>query len=311
MIGKVKVGLVQLRSSADVASNLRKVEHLIRSCVRDGEGSVRFVCIPEAFDYIGERFQRGTDQEQSSRFKQSNPEPEALDGPRIQGLCSLARELGIWLSLGGFHEAGDSPSSPAQYNAHVIIDSSGSIVANYRKIHLFDTLVEGGYRESKATRPGEQLVMVENTPIGHVGLTVCYDLRFPAVFAALRKAGAEVILVPSAFTTSTGRAGHWHILLQARAIETQSYIIAPAQSGRHNATRQSFGHSLVVDPWGQVVTDMRVQEDAWSIAEIDHARIRQVRSDMPVLHHSQATEHILETRVHRIQVVRRPFFQTF
>jgi len=157
--------------------------------------------------------------------------------------------LGIWrVSGAGFHER-TSPDEPKMYNTHAIVDAQGRLVAAYRKLHLFDVDYDGGFRESNSTHSGAEALLVTNTPIGSIGVTVCYDLRFPELFTALRRAGADVILVPSAFMPTTG-AAHWEVLLRARAIETQCYVGAAAQFGKHNDKRSSYGHALIVDPWG-------------------------------------------------------------
>ncbi|KAL9259386.1 Deaminated glutathione amidase, chloroplastic/cytosolic-like protein [Drosera capensis] len=166
--------------------------------------------------------------------------------------CSLARDSGIWLSLGGFQEKGSDDSQ-------------------YRKIHLFDVDVPGGmvYKESSFTEAGEDIVALD-TPVGRLGLTVCYDLRFPEIYEHLRfHHQAQVLLVPSAFTKITGQA-HWEILLRARAIETQCYVIAAAQAGKHNQKRESFGDSLIIDPWGTVVDRLST---GIAVAEIDFSHV--------------------------------------
>jgi predicted amidohydrolase len=158
----------------------------------------------------------------------------------------------MWLSLGGFQEKG--PDDSHQYNTHVLIDDSGEIRSSYRKIHLFDVDVPGNmvYKESRFTTAGDTVVAVDS-PFGRLGLTVCYDLRFPELYQCLRfKHQAQVLLVPSAFTKVTGEA-HWEILLRARAIETQCYVIAAAQAGKHNEKRESYGDSIIIDPWGTVI----------------------------------------------------------
>lgn len=188
-----------------------------------------------------------------------------LSGALFTAYRALAAEHGIWISFGGFHEQPiTSPAAPARggspnvdhddtriRNTHVIVDAAGEVAAAYRKVHLFDVNIPDGpqLRESRSTAPGADLVTCEHSPIGCLGLSVCYDLRFPEVYSALRDRGAEVLLMPSAFMVKTGQA-HWHTLLRARAIETQCFVVAAAQCGAHNPRRSSYGHSLVVDPWG-------------------------------------------------------------
>ena len=193
-----------------------------------------------------------------------------------------ARENGIWLHLGSVAVmVGDGKVA----NRGFVIDRNGTIRARYDKIHLFDVDLPTGesWRESAVYQPGDGAVLVNGTPIGKLGLTICYDLRFPALFARIAEADADVISVPAAFTVPTGRA-HWHVLLRARAIEAGVFVVAAAQVGRHEDGRQTFGHSLVIDPWGEVLLDMG-EERGVGFADIDLARISDVRSRIPALNH--------------------------
>jgi len=199
-------------------------------------------------------------------------------------LARMAKEHGVWISAGGIQEK--SQEDGKWYNCHVIIDARGSIRDVYRKIHLFDVDIPGGPRlmESNFTLPGND-VKVCDSPAGKLGLSICYDLRFPDLYQKLRfDKGAQVILVPSAFTVETGRA-HWEVLLRARAIETQCYVIAAAQVGAHNEKRSSYGHSLVIDPWGAVAARIDDESPAIATAEIDFSMIDQVRARMPLDQH--------------------------
>lgn len=213
---------------------------------------------------------------------------EPLTGPTIARYSALAKRLGLWLSLGGFQEKGPDPSH--LFNCHVIIDAGGHIAATYRKIHLFNVDVPGGpvLMESRFTSPGTQLAVCDS-PAGRLGLSVCYDLRFPEVYQRLvLDMGAEVLLVPSAFTVATGKA-HWEVLLRARAIETQCYVVAAAQAGRHNEKRESYGHSIIVDPWGTVVGKLDdPHATGIAVAEVDLDAMRKVRERMPVAEHRAA-----------------------
>ncbi|OAE27480.1 hypothetical protein AXG93_3911s1630 [Marchantia polymorpha subsp. ruderalis] len=192
------------------------------------------------------------------------------------------REAGLWLSLGGFQEKG--PDAGHLYNTHVVLDDAGGVRGVYRKIHLFDVDVPGGpvLKESRSTAPGSDIIAVDS-PIGKLGLTVCYDLRFPELYQQLRfQENAQILLVPSAFTKKTGEA-HWEILLRARAVETQCYVIAAAQAGKHNEKRESYGDALIIDPWGTVIARCADKEATGiAVAELDHQFLESVRQRMPI-----------------------------
>lgn len=194
----------------------------------------------------------------------------------------------MWLSLGGFHERGhDWESDRRIYNSHIIINDKGDIISVYRKSHLFDVeLPEKGVslKESAFTIPGPSLTSPVQTPIGKVGLGICYDLRFPELSAALQRHGAEILTYPSAFTVATG-AAHWEVLLRARAIETQCFVLAAAQVGRHHEKRSSYGHALAVDPWGEVLGDCGGEKPGMVLVEIDLEKVRSTRRNMPVRQH--------------------------
>ena len=205
------------------------------------------------------------------------------DDDSVLAACrEAAIEHGIWVHLGSLAVLGGDGKLA---NRSFVIDRLGKVRARYDKIHLFDVDLPTGesWRESAIYRAGENAVVVNGTPVGKLGLTICYDLRFPLLFARIAEADADVIAVPAAFTVPTGRA-HWHILLKARAIEAGLFIVAAAQVGRHEDGRQTFGHSLVVDPWGEVLLDMG-EEVGVGFAEIDLARIPEVRSRIPALNH--------------------------
>ena len=204
------------------------------------------------------------------------------EDPVLAACSHAAKEHGIWLHLGSVAVLVDDGKVA---NRGFVIDRSGIIRARYDKIHLFDVDLPTGesWRESAVYQAGEGAVLVNGTPVGRLGLTICYDLRFPSLFARIAEADADVISVPAAFTVPTGRA-HWHVLLRARAIEAGLFVIAAAQTGRHQDGRQTFGHSLVVDPWGEVLLDMG-EEVGVGFADIDLARISDVRSRIPALNH--------------------------
>lgn len=203
--------------------------------------------------------------------------------PVLQAVCQAARDAGIWVHLGSLAvDAGDRWA-----NRGFLIDGAGDIRARYDKLHLFDVDLPTGesWRESNAYAPGAGSIVAE-TPMGMLGLSICYDIRFPALYQALSQAGARILSVPAAFTVPTGEA-HWHTLLRARAIENASWVVAAAQSGAHEDGRKTYGHSLVVDPWGRIVLDMEAASGL-GFAEIDLAVVDDVRGRIPVLAHRRA-----------------------
>lgn len=258
---------VQLQGSSNVGRNAHTAEALIRKAAARG---ATLVCTPEATDYLGPH----TDKVRLA---------EAINGPRAQGWSALAKELQITLLIGSFAEAtGDA--RPA--NTSLLFAPSGALLAHYRKVHLFDVDVPGGVRflESQTTTAGEELVNVAS-PAGQIGLSICYDLRFPGLYQALAKQGAQLLTVPSAFTLMTGK-DHWHALLRARAIENQCYVLAPGQWGHHDdgGLRESYGRSCIIDPWGQVLAECPDGEGI-CVAEIDLEAQAALRARMPVLEH--------------------------
>ena len=204
------------------------------------------------------------------------------EDPVLAACREAAAKHGIWLHVGSLAvlAAGGKVA-----NCAFVIDSDGGVRATYDKMHLFDVDLPTGesWRESNVYAAGTEAVIVEGTPVGRLGLTICYDLRFPGLFARLAEAGAEAIAVPAAFTVPTGMA-HWHVLLRARAIEAELFVIAAAQVGHHEDGRNTFGHSLVADPWGELLLDMGDRQGI-GFAEIDPARMADVRSRIPALHH--------------------------
>ena len=204
------------------------------------------------------------------------------DDPVLAAVREAAREHGLWVHLGSLAVLADNGKVA---NRGFVIDRNGNIRARYDKIHLFDVDLPTGesWRESSVYKAGDSVVVANGTPIGKLGLTICYDLRFPTLFARIAEADADVIAVPAAFTVPTGKA-HWHVLLRARAIEAGLFVVAAAQIGRHEDGRQTFGHSLVVDPWGEILLDMG-EEKGVGFADLDLARIPEVRSRIPALNH--------------------------
>jgi predicted amidohydrolase len=211
----------------------------------------------------------------------SKAKVEADDGV-LAAVCEAAAGSGIWVHLGSLALRGEGEKL---VNRGFVIDDRGEVRARYDKIHLFDVDLPTGesWRESAMYEAGTSAVIVPDTPVGNLGLTICYDLRFPELFQRLSEAGADVISVPAAFTVPTGRA-HWQVLMRARAIEAELYIVAAAQAGRHEDGRETYGHSLVADPWGEIIMEMG-SEPGLAFAEVDLARIADVRARIPVHQH--------------------------
>ncbi|KAK9283444.1 hypothetical protein L1049_011686 [Liquidambar formosana] len=267
MANSVRVAVAQMTSINDLAANFATCSRLVQEAASAG---AKLLCFPENFSYVG------------AKDGDSLKIAETLDGPIMQGYRSLARESNIWLSLGGFQEKGSDDAHLC--NTHVVIDDTGNIRSTFRKIHLFDVDVPGGmvYKESSFTEAGKDIVTIDS-PVGRLGVTVCYDLRFPELYQQLRfEHQAQVLLVPAAFTKITGQA-HWEILLRARAIETQCYVIAAAQAGKHNDKRESYGDSLIIDPWGTIVGRLPDRlATGIAVADIDFSMIDSVRAKMPI-----------------------------
>ena len=268
----LRVGAVQMCSSDDLAANLATVRALTARAADDG---AKLVILPECFSFLGRR--------EGDKLAIA----ETLDGagPVASALRELATKHGVWIVGGGTPEL--VPGDIARtYNTALVVDPRGELVARYRKIHLFDVDIPGGavLKESDATAPGAELVVVD---IGgaNVGVSICYDLRFPELYRRLVKdRGAEVLLVPAAFTAHTG-AAHWHLLLRARAVENQAWVVAAAQHGKHNEKRESYGHSLAVDPWGTVVGE-QAAGDGVVMATLDGETVAKRRTQMPCLGHA-------------------------
>ena len=210
----------------------------------------------------------------------------------MDGLRTIAQASNLWISGGGIHEYVDGQERV--YNTHVILNDKGDLVCKYRKIHLFDVSIPDrgiDLQESKTTKAGDSLVVCDS-PLGILGLTTCYDMRFPEQYTALaQRHGAQIMLMPSAFTVPTGQA-HWHVLLRARAIETQCYVLAAAQVGRHNEKRESYGHALAVDPWGVVLADAGDATSSTNtviVCDIDLEYLADVRLRMPIQSHREAS----------------------
>ena len=267
---------VQFTAGPDPEPNLRVVSDLIR---RARNGGADFIMTPEATNFI-----------EAGRRRRERARSEA-DDLFLAGMRAVAQETGAWLVIGSLvidpaAEPGAAADEARLANRSFLVDPTGTIVARYDKIHMFDIDLPGGesYRESKAYRPGAGTVVAE-TPWGRLGLSVCYDVRFPHLYRALAQAGADFLAVPSVFTVPTGSA-HWHVLLRARAIENGCFVFAPAQWGEHTAGRRSYGHSLIVDPWGEVLADAG-EGIGIASARIDPTRVAEVRRMVPSLSHDR------------------------
>jgi predicted amidohydrolase len=267
-----KVGLAQMRSGLAPDANLRAAVALIRQAKAQGAD---YVLTPEMTNIM--------DINRERLFATIVAEE---DDASLANLRDLARTLGIYLHIGSL-AIKVSPDRAA--NRSFLIDPKGSIVARYDKIHMFDVDLANGesYRESQSFRPGESAICTD-LPWGRIGLTICYDLRFPALYRALAEAGSSFLTVPAAFTQQTGEA-HWHVLLRARAIENGCFVFAAAQGGRHENGRETFGHSLVVDPWGRILADGGT-EPGVVMATIDPAEVAKARGRVPSLQHGRRFE---------------------
>lgn len=262
------VACVQTNSARDIAANLEVIPDLVR---RARDAGAAFILLPENVSML-------------------EPDPALLRKkavaedahPALPVFAALARETGAWLLLGSLAiRVGDKVA-----NRSILLDERGAVAARYDKIHLFDVDLDGGerYCESATIAPGDRAVIAD-TPWGRLGLSVCYDLRFPHLYRALAKAGAQFLSVPAAFTRTTGRA-HWHVLQRARAIETGAYVFAPAQCGVHAMGRETYGHALIVDPWGEVLADGG-EDVGFIVARVEPARVAEARRKIPALSHDR------------------------
>ncbi|MCH2171091.1 carbon-nitrogen hydrolase family protein [Myxococcota bacterium] len=264
----MRIGVVQMTSTDDVGANLETARSLVDEAADRGAG---FVLLPENFAFLR---------------REGSPVPcaEGLDGEVVETARAMARQNEVWLLAGSFAEAIDGDSR--LHNTSVLVQPNGDLAAVYRKIHLFDVDLSssggGVFSESRVYAPGKDVV-VAPTPFGGVGLSVCYDLRFPELYREMAAAGASWLTVPSAFTPQTGK-DHWEVLLRARAIENQAFVIAPAQCGRHSPDRASYGRSLIIDPWGIIIAQAGDQPGV-IVAECDEGQLLDVRRSLPALAH--------------------------
>ncbi|MGX6608596.1 carbon-nitrogen hydrolase family protein [Micromonosporaceae bacterium Da 78-11] len=260
----MRVAVCQLNSRDDRDHNLAVARGLLERAVAAG---AELAVLPEYVDYLGPG--------------DGAPKPEGIDGEFAEFFATAARELGIWVHAGSFHESGPDPDRT--FNTSLVFDPQGTLSATYRKIHLYDVEIAGrvSYQESRSVAPGDQTVVADIAGV-RTGLSICYDLRFPELYRRLAVQGeARVLVVPAAFMAHTGR-DHWEVLLRARAIENQCYVVAAGQIGDHDPHRTCFGHSMVIDPWGTVLAQA---PDTVGIvtADLDLRRLEQIRIELPSL----------------------------
>ncbi len=266
----MQVAVIQLVSTADIDTNLRQAQTLLEQAAQAG---VRLAVLPENFAVFG------------------HADVASIAAAEARG----AGPIVSWLEQTAALADGERDGKP--YAACLVVNAQGEQVARYNKLHLFDVAIadqHGQYRESDTYQAGNEIVLVD-TPVGRLGLSVCYDLRFPGLYTQLREQGAELIAVPSAFTAVTG-AAHWHSLLRARAIETQCYILAANQGGQHTQTRMTYGHSLILDPWGEICAE-HAQGQQVIQTEINLPRLHEVRQQMPVWQHRRFSAPQLGDRI--------------
>lgn len=273
MIEKFKVACVQYCADDDQDTNLKQAEALVRkACDQQAD----FICLPEYFSAIEVDDQATLDKAVSEE-----------EHPALQQFKTLARELSVWMQVGSL---AIKVSDTQVNNRAFLLNNQGEVIARYNKIHLFDVALKNkeSYQESKAVKPGEQAVIAD-IPWGKLGMTICYDVRFPNLYRDLAQAGASFICVPAAFTQTTGEA-HWHTLLRARAIENGCYIFATSQNGVRKTGRATYGHSLIIDPWGKILGDAG-PESGFVTALIDPAMVLEVRGMIPSLQHDREYVH--------------------
>ena len=265
-----RIALLQMTSGIDPAHNARTLARAVEQAAAEGAA---MLFTPEMSGLIDRDRKRA-----AARIVRESEDPV------LAAVREAAAKAGLWVALGSIAVRRDEDESGRYANRSLVIGPDGAIRGRYDKMHMFDVDLATGesWRESNAYAPGDALGVVDGTPVGRLGLAVCYDIRFPALFEALGQRGCDAIAIPAAFTVPTGR-DHWHLLQRARAVEASAYVIAAAQVGRHDDGRETFGHSLVVDPWGEVVLDMGGQEAGLGFAEFDATRIAAVRAQLPSL----------------------------
>jgi predicted amidohydrolase len=259
-----KIALAQTTTSDDFGANLKVADRMVIEAADNGAALLAF---PEVFLYLG-------------GYKGKLKVAEPLDGAIVSRFREAAAKHNMMLLLGSLHE--QIPDDPARvYNTSVLIAANGEVLAHYRKLKLFDVALPGlKIKESDSIVPGDAPPPVVDTPIGKLGLTICFDLRFSDLYLDLRRRGAEIVFIPSNFTAPTG-AAHWEVLIRARAVEGQFFVVAPAQTGRHNAKYTSYGHSMLVDPWGKILATASTNP-ALLYGDISLAYLAQARAELPM-----------------------------
>jgi predicted amidohydrolase len=265
----MRVAVCQLNARDDRTRNLRVARELLD---RAADAGAEFAILPEYVDYLGPGA--------------GAPKPEPVDGEFATFFAEAARERRMWVHAGSFHEAGPDPDRT--FNTSLIFDRDGELAAAYRKIHLYDVEIPGrvSYHESHSVAPGTEVVVAQVEAL-RVGLSICYDLRFPELYRRLATTGANVLVVPAAFMTHTGR-DHWEVLLRARAIENQCYVLAAAQIGDHDPGRTCYGRSMIVDPWGTVLAQAPDTVGV-TVADLDLDRLTTIRAELPSLANRRLT----------------------
>lgn len=269
-VNNVRVAIVQVCATDDLTRNL---DEAARGIAEAADRGARLIALPENFAFM---------RREGGRF----PCVQDADGEIVRALSAWAKTHGVWLLGGTFPEALPDPGDERVYNTSVLFAPDGGEAARYRKMHLFDVALgsdgQDSYQESTHFAPGEDVV-VADTPFGGIGLSVCYDLRFPELYRAMIPRDPNWIMVPSAFTRETGK-DHWEVLLRARAIESQTFVLAPAQCGEHSSDRASYGRSMIIDPWGLVLAQAG-DEPAVILADCSLDHLRRVRRAIPALEH--------------------------
>lgn len=276
-----RIGLIQMTSSSDVNENLIYIEQQTTLLAKQG---AKWVVTPENAVVFG------------NKENYHNSAEELGDGPVQERISRLAVEQQVWVLIGSMPILRTSAESQGVATTSILFNPQGQIVAHYDKLHMFDVDVADDhkrYRESETFTPGNNIVVAE-TPFAKLGLSICYDVRFPNLYAELRRLGAQILLVPAAFTAVTGKA-HWEVLLRARAIENQCWVIAVGQGGHHACGRETWGHSMVISPWGEIIASLN-QDAASLVVDIELEQIESVRAAMPISAHTRFHNQFIEKK---------------